>query len=197
MDLRVLALALAAATLALSPDRALAQAIADPAAAVKLDQAPAGTPVIIELVDAVSSKVNKRGDKFRLKLITPVIVNGEVLIAAGTPGIGEVIDAGSSGMLGKPAKLLLAARYLSVNDKRTPLRTLRLGAVGKDNSTAVMVASFVPYAGLLSVFIRGGEIEIPAGTLGQAKLAAPVYSPSSPVSGMTENDFLSIGEKPE
>lgn len=174
MRLRVMAaFALLAAVWA--PLDAAGQAIA-PTPATMI--AP-GSPVIVELVEPVSSRSHKRGDRFAIRLAAPVTLDGKVVLPTGTTGIGEVVDAGSAGMLGKPAKLVLAARYLNLDGRHVPLRTLRLGAVGKDNTNSVMVGSFVPYAGLLAIFIRGGEIEIPAGALAQAKLAEG-FAPDTP-----------------
>jgi len=57
-----------------------------------------------------------------------------------------------------------------------------MGGVGRDNSNAIMAASFVPYVGVLAMFAHGGQIEIPAGSLGQAKLVADLPAPPAPAS---------------
>lgn len=114
---------------------------------------------------------------FPIRLAAPIAVDGRVVVPAGVTGEGQVVDAATAGALGRPAKLVLAARYLTINGQRVPLRGFRLGAAGRDNSDAIMAASFVPYVGMLAMFAKGGEIEVPAGTLGQAKLAADVALP--------------------
>jgi hypothetical protein len=141
--------------------------------------ASAGTIVIIELPQAVSSKTQKAGDTFPIRLASAVTAGAVVLIPAGTMGVGEIVDAAPSGALGRPAKLVLAARYLEHDGVRTPLRAMKLGAVGKDKSDEVMAIAFVPYVGILGAFLHGGEIEIPAGTYASAKLAAAVPAPST------------------
>lgn len=144
-----------------------------------------GTPVLIEITELVSSKTHNRGDKFAIRLAAPIQVDDRTLVPAGVTGVGQVIDSARSGMLGKPAKLLLAARYLDFDGAQIPLRTLQLGKVGADATNAIMVASFVPYVGIAALLVHGGEIEVPAGTRAQAKLAAdfpaePVPAPSGP-----------------
>lgn len=136
-----------------------------------------GVVVDIELAETVSSKTHKRGDTFAIRLISPVTVDGRT-IPAGATGVGQVVDAASSGPLGRPAKLLLAARYLDVEGRRAPLHAFHLGGAGKDESNAILAASIIPVAGLLAGFAHGGEIEIPAGTRGQAKLVAPALQPA-------------------
>jgi hypothetical protein len=165
------------------PAAAQTEPAAAPAAAPPADpgrpHVASGTPVDIELAELVSSKTHKRGDKFALRLALPIVLDGRIVVPAGVTGVGQVVDAASSGPLGRPAKLLLAARYLDFNGGQIPLRTLQLGRAGTDNSNAVMAASFIPYVGLLGLFVHGGEIEIPAGQRAQAKLAADLDAPAS------------------
>ena len=183
------ALSLAACGAAVS---ALAQPAVDPPIASQLvdpnrPYVPAGTVVFVEINETVGSKVFKRGDKFNLRLAAPILLEGRVVVPAGVTGVGQVIDAAPSGALGKPAKLLVAARYLDLNGAQIPLRSLQLGRAGVDNTNAIMAASFVPYVGLLAMFMHGGEIDIPTGTLGQAKLAVDLdVPPAIPVSTSSE-----------
>ena len=140
----------------------------------------AGSPVIVELVGAVSSRSVKQGDMFPIRLASPIALDGRVVVPIGAAGEGQVVDAGKAGALGKPAKLVLAARYIRVDGARIDLRGFRVGAAGRDNSSAIMAASFVPYVGMLALFAKGGEIDVPAGTLGQAKLVADLPVPPPP-----------------
>ena len=191
--MRVRAVSVAAATLitlSCAPLQAIAQSEPAPtpapsaasalagAATTGAPHVAAGTPIDLELAEALDSKILKRGDKFALKLALPIMLDGKVIVPAGTTGVGQVVDAAASGPLGRPAKLLLAARYLEFNGRQIPLRTLQLGRAGKDNSDTVMAVSFVPYVGMLGMFMHGGEIEIPAGQRAQAKLAADVEAPT-------------------
>lgn len=164
---------LAAAPAAATPD-------ASPAPPANV--VPAGTPIMLELTEAVSTKTLKSGDMFPLRLALPIELDGRVIVPRGAPGEGQVVDAAPSGALGKPAKLVLAARYINVNGTRLNLRGFRMGGVGRDNSNAIMAASFVPYVGVLAMFAHGGQIEIPAGSLGQAKLVADLPAPPAPAS---------------
>ena len=134
---------------------------------------------MIELAEPVSSRTINRGDMFKIRLSTPVMLGDRTVIPAGVSGMGQVVDAAPSNTLGRPAKLLLAARYLDVDGTHVPLRAMQLGRVGTDETGVAFAASFVPYAGILSVFIHGGEIEIPAGTMARAKLGADVPAPSA------------------
>ena len=193
-ELPVAALATALALSSLANGSPLATPIAG-AAASALTPAPpnvpaapttdccrlaAGTVVVIELAQPVSSKTHKRGDRFALRLAEPVVVDGKTILPAGAPGFGEVVDAASGGMGGRPAKLVLAARSIEAGGVQVLLRGFHLGGGGSDNSTAALAVSAVPYVGILAIAIPGGDVEYPAGTRANAKVTADVTVPPTP-----------------
>lgn len=79
--------------------------------------------------------------------------------------------------MGKAGELVLAARYLDYQGTRIPLRSLRYGkGQGKDNvETAAIVGLAV--SALITPFITGGEVRIPAGADVWAKVASDVRFP--------------------
>ncbi|NDK37939.1 hypothetical protein DT603_03680 [Pseudoxanthomonas gei] len=147
-------------------------AIAEPSAASACCRLVDGTPVILEIQDPLNSSLLKRGDKFRLRLAGPLMIDDRILVAAGAEGVGEVIHAEKSRGGGKPGELLIAARYLDYQGQQIGLRGLRVGGSGKDKSAAALATSMV--VGAFALFIHGQEIEIPSGTLAQAKIAQDI-----------------------
>lgn len=136
---------------------------------------PQGTPLVLELLDPISSANSKRGDRFRLRLADPVLFDDIVVLPAGTEGVGEIVHAERSRGGGKPGELLLAARHLSYQGQSIKLRSLKLGGSGRDTShVALAVATG---AGPFAHFIHGKEMEIPAQTRALAKLAEMVRLP--------------------
>lgn len=160
---------------------------------------PNGTPVEIEIAEALSSRVHKRGDKFALRLAVPVSVDGQFVLPAGTVGVGEIVHAARPGMGGKPGELLLAARYLESNGQRIPLRGFRLGGSGEDLGTPILAASTTAVGvatavgtsistaagfGVLPLLVHGKQAEIQPGTRARAKLAADTHL--SPTASTTQ-----------
>jgi len=129
----------------------------------------AGTPVELEILTPINSSQHKRGDKFDLRLSSPLARDGAICVPAGTTGAGEVVHAMPARGGGKPGELLLAGRYLDFTGQRIPLRGMKAAATGDANYGAALGASFA--IGPFAMFIRGREIEIPAGTRVTAKLA--------------------------
>jgi hypothetical protein len=66
-------------------------------------------------------------------------------------------------MSGKPAKLILAARWLDVGGVHIPLHHLRLGGLGESNAGAATALAFVPYVGVLGLAVTGGDLNYDAG----------------------------------
>jgi hypothetical protein len=180
-----LALAGAAAAQPQLPEAGPAPATATAPAAAECCSIAAMTAVDIELVDTVNSKANSSGDRFAIRLARPLEMDGRVVVPAGTPGVGEVVHAARARAGGKAGELILAARYLDLNGRHIPLRSFRYGpAQGKDNSGAVNVGSMVaaatiPGVALLGFLIAGGEVNVPAGTRANAKVAVETLVPTA------------------
>lgn len=162
-------------TPAIAPPPAHEASAAMPAPASMCCVLAAGTSVEIEIAEPLGSASHQRGQAFRIRLRSPVVVDGQVVVPAGTEGLGEVIHAERSRGGGKPGELLVAARHLEYGAIRIPLRGLKLGGAGRDTTHAALaVATLV---GPFAHFVKGREIEIPVGTPGIAKVAAGIAVP--------------------
>ena len=127
-----------------------------------------GAELELALADTLSSARAQRGDRFRLTLVAPVLTSDGTL-PAGTAGVGEVVHAEPSRGGGKPGEILLAARYLEYQGEQIRLRGFKLGGSGQDRSHAAIGTAVV--AGPFAYFLKGREIELPAGTHARARLA--------------------------
>jgi hypothetical protein len=158
-----------------APPAAPAASTGAPAPAV----VPAGTVIELALTKQVGSKLSKRGDRFGIRLVQDLKAGDVVVLPAGVEGEGEVIHASPGKMGGGPGELLLAARFLDRDGVRVPLKALKMGSAGKDNVDNAMIVGMI--AGPLALFVQGGDVVIPAGTVANAKLAAdlPVPAPIS------------------
>jgi len=131
---------------------------------------PALTPIRIELLAEMGSKLSKTGQMFPIKLAYPIMIDGKTIVPAGVTGMGEVIFAKGSGGGGAGGELVLAARYLDIGDKRLRLRSLVVNGNGKsriDSANTVGIA----ISGIAAMFMKGKQSLIPAGTIADAKTA--------------------------
>lgn len=148
------------------------------------------TPVRLAITDPIASNAVSTGQLFAFTLAEAIPLDGGGSIPAGTPGQGEIVHAARSGMAGKAGELVLAARYLDYQGVRIPLRSMRFGGAGKDQTGLAFAATTA--IGLIGMVITGGEVRIPVGAIADAKisadtpidanrLAAPVLAPLPPV----------------
>ena len=140
---------------------------------------PEGTEVPMETTSEVSSMTARVGDRFNLEVTDNVLLNGTVIIPAGTSGVGEVAHVVKKGMWGKSGKLETRILYVKVGTQQIRLN----GSVGDrgKGGTAGAVASVVllPLAGF---FVTGTSAVIPSRTVAVGRLATdlPIVLASGP-----------------
>ena len=186
--LAIFALAAACAAPALAQD-AQPEAAAVPQESVWLIEPPApvnlplvsytiaaGTPVTIAIDADLSSNSAHQGQKFPIRLVVPVLVDGVEVLPAGTMGEGEVLDADKNGHRGRAGVLILVARHLVHESRLIPLAAVEVGGKGKGHKTEATLVGLSSLAmpiplGFLGALIKGDKREIAAGTLVEAAIA--------------------------
>lgn len=163
---------------------AVSAPVATPPACADCITIPKLTPVRLELLAEMGSKISKTGQTFAIKLADPIMIDGKVIVPAGVTGQGEVIFAKGSGGSGAPGELVLAARYFDVGDRRLKLRSMQFAVAGASKyktverieQAAIVTA---PVLGVAGLFIKGKDIAFPAGTVAEAKTAEDIaFSPA-------------------
>jgi len=131
---------------------------------------PATTVVHIELIEALTSKTNKIGDTFALRLSAPLIIDGRTVLPQGLAGGGEVTHAAKKGGGGKPGELIINARFLQCGGTRIALGHFHFAATGHGNfGAAFATAQVVPFGQFM---VSGHDAVIPAGSTGTAQINA-------------------------
>jgi hypothetical protein len=100
---------------------------------------PEGTPIPIRLQSALSSASAHAGDTFIATIDEPVVIDGQTLVARGTPAIGRVLEArpsassaGSSvGSSLEPGYLRIVLVSLNLGGKTVMIETSSIFAKGK------------------------------------------------------------------
>ena len=124
-----------------------------------------GTEVPVRLRTELTTK-NKAlrvGQRFEVETSEPVMLDGRVVIAVGTPGVGEVTSVTNKGMWGKSGHFDIRLLYLRVGDRQIRLSgTLDdKGVAGGVGAAAVSAIVFLP-AGF---FMTGTSARMAAGTI--------------------------------
>jgi hypothetical protein len=95
---------------------------------------PEGTPIPIRLQSALSSASSHAGDTFSATIDEPVVIDGQTLIARGTPATGRVLEAKpSASSLGhslEPGYLRIVLVSLNVGGRPVMIETSSIFAKG-------------------------------------------------------------------
>ena len=123
----------------------------------------AGTSVPLKMSEPLTTlgKKLKVGQRFQLETAENVMIDGNVVIPAGSPATGEVTEVRNKGMWGKSGRINGRVLYVRANG-----RQIRMSGQLDDKGTtgtAAVVGSLViiPIAGF---FMTGTSANIPLGT---------------------------------
>lgn len=123
---------------------------------------PKQTMLNVELIEAANSKTHKKNQQVEFRTTENLIINGVVVIPKGTVGMGYVYEVQKAGGFGRKGVLRIAGKEIkTLNNVTVPLRK-GLEGKGKTDGGAVAVAAAVSLVG--GLFMKGSNINYPAGT---------------------------------
>ena len=123
---------------------------------------PKKTMLNVELIEPANSKTHKKNQQVEFKTTENLIINGVVVIPKGTIGMGYVYEVQKAGGFGRKGVLRIAGKEIkTLNNVSVPLRK-GLEGKGKTDGGAVAVAAAVSLVG--GLFMKGSNINYPAGT---------------------------------
>lgn len=123
---------------------------------------PKKTMLNVELIEPANSKTHKKNQQVEFQTTENLIINGVVVIPKGTVGMGYVYEVQKAGGFGRKGVLRIAGKEIkTLNNVSVPLRK-GLEGKGKTDGGAVAVAAAVSLVG--GLFMKGSNINYPAGT---------------------------------
>lgn len=96
---------------------------ATPAAAGASIELPAGTNLVIRMIDGVDSERNAVGQSFAASLDQPVMMDGQTVIPRGSDVVAKLVDAKESGKFTGRTTLTLALMSVKVNGRMVDVNT--------------------------------------------------------------------------
>lgn len=156
---------------------------------------PGGTPVVIRMVDTISSGQANVGDTFEFKADDNVVVNGYVVIARGAEGRGEVTKVDRAGAHGHSGNLGVKFDYVYAVDGEK----IRLSAVDKNNqgsqnkgasSTATIASTILlgPVGLFAHNFVHGKDVQLDPGKTFSAFVDSTVHVSSTQRAAAAQSD---------
>ncbi len=123
---------------------------------------PGGTPVELMVTKEVDSRSAKQGDRFKLRVNSPVVADGVVAIPVGATAWGEVTYVNGTGAAGNKGRLAAKLLYIDLPSGPLPISGSQ-GTEGKANTAGVVIGVFS--FGLLGLLMKGGNAHFKAGDI--------------------------------
>lgn len=138
---------------------ALITGLAATAAPQKKVTVPAGTRVLIRMIDSIDTTKQKAGYRFTASLETNLQVDNTVVAPRGTTVYGQLISASSAGRMKGSSELTLELTDIVINGTSYPLLTSEYSIKGKGegSSTAKKVVGGAGLGALIGGIAGGGK----------------------------------------
>ena len=138
---------------------------------------PAGTRILIRMVDSVDSEKQKPGYRFTASLETNLQIDNTIVAPRGTTVYGQLINAEAAGRMSGGANLTLELTDIVINGTAYPLLTsdYTVQSQGKGKKTARKIIGGAGLGALIGGIAGGGTgaaIGVAAGAAGGTALSA-------------------------
>jgi hypothetical protein len=120
---------------------------------------PAGTNLVIRMIDAVDSETNRVGQTFRASLDQPVMLDGNTAIPRGADVVVKLVDAKESGKLTGRADLTLSLQSVSINGNMVDLNTQSVSqeSSSRGERTAKVAGGTAAVGAIIGAIAGGGK----------------------------------------
>jgi BON domain-containing protein len=118
-----------------------------------------GTQLAIRLVDAIDTQKNKLGDTFHATLNSPISVDGEEVIPAGSDVTGQIVDLKSAGKFAGQSVLVLQLDSIASGGRTYNIQTDQYKKQGssRGKNTAEKVGGGAIIGGIIGAIAGGGK----------------------------------------
>jgi hypothetical protein len=118
-----------------------------------------GTQLAIRLVDAIDTEKNKLGDTFHATLNSPLSVDGEEVVPAGTDVTGHIVDLKSAGKFAGQSVLVLQLDSIAMGSRTYNIQTDQYKKQGssRGKNTAEKVGGGAIIGGIIGAIAGGGK----------------------------------------
>jgi hypothetical protein len=140
---------------------------------------PVGTTLAIRMIDAIDSEVNRTGETFRASLDSPVSVEGDEIIPAGTDVSVRLAEAKTAGKFAGRSELRLEISWFEFQGRRYTVDSSTYEQVGssRGKNTAAKVGGGAAIGAVIGAIAGGGKGAAIGATVGAgAGGAAQVFT---------------------
>jgi len=120
---------------------------------------PAGTRLMVRMIDSVDSKTNHVGDRFHASLESDLVANGVVVAPKGTDVYGRLSEAKQAGRVAGKAELKLELTDILIQNRMQPVMTgeYELAGDARGSNTAKKAAGGAAVGAIIGAIAGGGK----------------------------------------
>lgn len=120
---------------------------------------PAGTNLVVRMIDNVDSERDSVGKTFRASIDEPVVVNGQTAIPRGADVVAKLVNQQESGKFQGRAALTLDLMQIQINGRMVDIATSEVtqASGSRTNRTAMNVGGGVVLGAILGGVFGGGK----------------------------------------
>jgi len=120
---------------------------------------PAGTNLVVRMIDGVDSQVNRVGQTFAASLDEPVMLNGETVIARGADVVVKLVDSRESGKLTGRSELTLDLVSVKVDGRMVDINTQTVSkeSASRGARTAKVAGGTAAVGAIIGAIAGGGK----------------------------------------
>lgn len=122
-------------------------------------QVPAGTQIVVRLIDPVNSETDSLGQTFRASVDQPVFVNGQAAILRGADAIVTLTDAQKSGKIQGRTVLTLDLKSVAVNNRPYDIVTTGVAQASdaRGKRSAEVIGGTAALGAIIGAIAGGGK----------------------------------------
>jgi hypothetical protein len=132
---------------------------APPAAPAKTAELPAGTTLVIRMIDDVDSERDRVGQEFRASIDEPVMLDGRVLIPRGVDVVAKMIDDKEAGKISGRTELTMDLVSVQIDGRMVDINTSEVSRRGDSQTkrTAGMAGGGAALGAIIGAIAEGGK----------------------------------------
>lgn len=130
-----------------------------PPPAAASTEVPAGTNIVVRMIDGVDSQNNQVGQTFAASIDEPVVLNGETVIPRGADVVVKLVDSKESGKLTGRSELTLDLVSVKVNGRVVDVNTQTVSqqSSSRGERTAKVAGGTAVVGAIIGAIAGGGR----------------------------------------
>jgi hypothetical protein len=120
---------------------------------------PAGTNIVVRMIDGVDSQTNSVGQTFAASIDEPVMLNGDTVIGRGADVVVKLVDSKESGKLTGRSELTLDLVSVKVNGRPVDINTQTVSreSASRGERTAKVAGGAAALGAIIGAIAGGGK----------------------------------------